>query len=535
MTTTGSDASPTLRRQWERAQRYVAEGQYNAARATIEALLVREPEYVHGHVLLATVDLAQHRLRDTCARLRWIAGMLPNDADLIATVAFCLHRVGETVAMRDCVAHREVSRTRSGPALVQLAQMYQLLGLHRQALELLDRACDSGFCSPDLQYQRSLELQFNGKIEESERGLAACIARHPWHGRAVVELARMRRQTLESNHLDLISAQLEHVERGSEHHAAFQFARFKELDDLGRYPEAWAALLQANAIMWDRVQHDVAGGTQHFAAIDRICSAEFVAPVPARRREGPVPIFIVGMPRAGTTLLERIVGNHSQVAPCGELQDFAWQMRWEADVDGSSFLDDRLLERAPDLDYADIGRRYLDQTQWRAGNKPFFTDKLPLNFLLAGFIRRALPQARILHMVRNPMDVCFSNWKAMFGDMYGYSYDLKELAGYYAGYRRLMDHWHTIMPGAILDVSYADLVAEPEREIARVFGFCSLPFEPGCSDIARNRLPVATLSAVQIREPIRAGAPGAWLRYSEGMQPLHSALCDAGIAEHAAR
>lgn len=512
-------------RHWLRAQRYIAEGNLPAAQAALESTLARDPQDVQARLLLASVFLARGRLRAACAQLCTAARHPPDDPDALATLAYCLDQVGETVAMRDCLSNPALAQLDSGPVLARLAHMHQLLGQHREALDLMDRARSRGMDTPEFRYYRSLQLQFNGRIAEAERELSNCLAENPTIGRASLALARMRRQTETSNHLDYIAAQLQRVEPGSEDHASFEFARFKELDDLDRRAEAWQALARGNAIMYARGDHDIERERRHLATIARVCPVSFVS-AQAPRAEGPVPIFIVGMPRSGTTLLERIIGNHPLVASCGELSDFMRQLRWVADSHGNGWVDDPLLDRAPDLDYAEVGRRYREQTQWRAAGKPFHTDKLPANFLMAGFIHRALPQAKILHMVRDPMDVCFSNWKAMFGDAYAYSYDLEALADYYRGYRALMAHWHRVMPGAVLDVSYAALVRDPETVTARVLAFCGLPPAPGCSDIARNRTPVSTLSTAQVREPIHARAMAAWQRYADGMQPVRESLDD---------
>ena len=141
-----------------------------------------------------------------------------------------------------------------------------------------------------------------------------------------------------------------------------------------------------------------------------------------------------------------------------------------------------------------LGRRYLEQTQWRAAGKARFVDKLPPNYLLAGFIARALPQARILHMVRDPMDLCFSNYRAFFGDAFAYSYDLDALAEHHRQYTRLMAHWHATMPGRIHDVAYSDLVTDTEGTTRAMLSHCGLAFEPGCLDASSSDLPVATLS-----------------------------------------
>jgi tetratricopeptide (TPR) repeat protein len=514
----------TIDRQWERAQRYIGDGQFTAARAALEALLLQVPGDVQARLLLSSVLLRLGQLRGACEQLLQAAQVLPNDPAMIHRVIYCLHQVGETAAMRGCLDHPSIAHSSNPGLLIALAHMHQLLGAHERSLALMDRAAALGAEDPDFRYFRSLQLQFNGRLDEAEAELEACLREGPTYGRAWLALARMRKQVPGRNHLDAIAAQLQHVEPGSEHHAALEFARFKELDDLGRIEEAWDALQHANAIMRARVAHDSRRERQRLDAIIGLCDDTFFADVQDARQKGSQPIFIVGMPRSGTTLLERIVGNHSQVASPGELQDFPKQLRWVADVHGADIIDEAVLARAAAIDYTLLGQRYLEQTRWRAGEKRHFIDKLPPNFMLAGFIHRALPQARILHMRRDPMDVCFSNWKAMFGDSYAYSYDLDALAAHHTQYARLMAHWRAVMPDAILDVDYTRLVNQSEEVAREVLTFCGLPFESGCSEIARNRNPVSTISSAQVRDSINDRALGAWRRYESQLEPLRSAL-----------
>jgi hypothetical protein len=222
-----------------------------------------------------------------------------------------------------------------------------------------------------------------------------------------------------------------------------------------------------------------------------------------------------------------VLGNHSRVAASGELDDFPRQLRWCADRHGHALLDHALLQASDGIDFAQLGRRYLAQTRWRAAGHDFHVDKLPPNFMLLGFIRRALPQARIVHVSREPMDVCFSNYRAMFGNAYGYSYGFESLAHHHRQYRRLMAHWHAAMPGVVLDLPYELLVRDSEAAARRLFDFCGLPFEPGCGDTRRNAAAVATLSAAQVREPIHARALGEWRRYARQLAPLR-ALVEPG-------
>jgi hypothetical protein len=252
-----------------------------------------------------------------------------------------------------------------------------------------------------------------------------------------------------------------------------------------------------------------------------ICDEHFLQPREATP-DGPQPIFIIGMARSGTTVLERMLGNHPDVASAGELVDFDKQLHYAADTCNTQ--SQAFLERLPGLDLADIGGRYLARTQWRAMGRSRFIDKQPPNWVQAGLIHAALPRARLLHLVRDPMDLCYSNWRAFFGDAYAYSYDMAGLAAHHRAYLRTMAHWHQVMPGTILDVSYADLVREPEAVMRKVFAHCGLEWRPGCLDMRANPAPVATLSAAQVRAPLHARAFGEWRRHAAQLEPLQRGL-----------
>jgi tetratricopeptide (TPR) repeat protein len=510
-------------RLWRDGQEQIRRRQLREAQASFEALVQVDPWHVPGRLLLASVFLAQGRVRGAAEQARYAAFALPDDADLICRVATCLVKVGEVNAARACLQHPEVNRTRSGPALAALAHVHQGLGQHEESLALMDRARALGFDNPDFRYFRAIQLQFNGRIAEAEAELEGCLQLGPTFGRASLTLARLRRWTEQENHLEFIRQRLQSVDPGTEDHAAFEFALYKELEDLGRLDEAWAALERANAIMFKRLQYQLTGEQTLFESIKARCTPEFTR-AGGHRFEGPTPIFIVGMPRSGTTLLERILGNHSSVTPAGELADFSRQWRWAADTHGHKLVDEALVAGAGQLDFGEVGRRYLEQTQWRARGRPFYVDKLPPNFMVAGFIRRALPQAKIIHMSRSPMELCFSNYRALFGDAFAYSYDLDALVAHHSRYLGLMAHWHRVMPGAIHDVDYANLVDDPTGAARKLLDFCGLPFEPQCIDTASNSTPVATLSAAQVREPIHARARQDWRRYDSQLQPMARAL-----------
>jgi tetratricopeptide (TPR) repeat protein len=509
-------------RRWSRAQRYLADGQIAAARVALESLLQRDPGHTESLLALSGVARAEGRVRDATSYALAVARNLPADGSLIAEVAEALRQLGETVAARRCLDHPALAETKDGSVLMQIAIARKLLGEHPEALALFNRAAAAGMGTVEFRFERAQELMFNGQMDAAEAELRTCLRLAPCHGQAALALSRARTQTLKDNHLHDLRQRLQEVEQGTEDHGALEFALYKELEDLARYDEAWSSLARANAIMYARQQHDPEHAWRLFDSLINRCTPEFLQAGDVVH-DGPQPIFIIGMPRSGTTLLERVLSNHSQVTSAGELSEFGLQLRWVADH--RITLDERIVQRLPDLDYAQIGRRYLEQTQWRAQGARFFIDKMPRNWMVAGLIRRALPQARILNLVRDPMDVCFSNFRTLvMGDLLPWGYDLHALAEHYLQYRRVLDHWHAAMPGQIFDVSYSELTRDPEAMTRKVLAYCGLEWEAGCVDVTRNKAAVATLSLSQVREPIHTRFFEEWRNYEQQLQPLRQAI-----------
>ncbi|HEY8229974.1 MAG TPA: sulfotransferase, partial [Rhodanobacteraceae bacterium] len=512
---------------WQQAQACLVRGQVDAARQVLASMQARQPAGdLCAHLLAAQIAWREDRVRDGTRHALDAAHVAPDDAEGLCMVAAVLIEAGETLAARACLDRPTLAGCKNPLLLMRAAGLRKRLEQHAEALALLDEAKSLGHATAALRFWRGEALVFNGQLQDAETELAASLAEAPAHGSVAVPLVRVRKQTAEHNHLDLLDRSAQHVAPGSREQAALEFARYKTLEDLGRGDEAWQALARGNALMHARLHNEAA---RHRAWLDRFLTVWSSAERQPERDHpmGPLPIFIIGMARSGTTLLERMLGNHSQAAVAGELMDFGAQLHWMADTRNAQ--SDTLVSRLPGLDYAKLGRRYLAQTQWRAHGKTFFIDKQPPNWVLAGAIHAALPRAPILNLVRDPMDTCFSNWRAYFGDACAYSYDLDALAAHFNDYQRVVAHWHRIIPGVILDVPYAELVSEPEATLRKVFAFCGLAWEPGCADPARNSAPSATLSAAQVRAPLRRDTGGQWRRYAPQLAPLVSALSLPGV------
>jgi tetratricopeptide (TPR) repeat protein len=516
-----------------RAMRHIQAQHWLAAQVALESLLERTPGDVATRMELARIMLRQGLMRAQAQQLAWAARLPVVDAQLNIQLVQRLCFSGEIEAARACMTRFAHMPNLSAEMWLAQAHLRSTLGEFEESLALLERALAAGVDAPGEHHFHAMLLQFTGDTDRAGQVLEMCLRRWPGFGTAAVALSNLRKQTQETQHLNFLRQQIENFPAHSANpdirfvRAEFAAALSKELDDLGQYEAAWEALAHSNALMHELNPYDEAGETAVTEAlidaskhIDKIDDAMSTF-------DGPIPIFIVGMPRSGTTLLDRMLSNHSQVASAGEINDALRQLHWVADVVPAGVQGMlEAIRRSRKIDFAELGSRYLQQTQWRAQGRRYYIDKLPGNIQIVPFIRRALPHAPILHMVRDPMDVCFSNFKAMFGNVSAYSYDLQGLAHYYRLYRRLVDHWHATMPGAMLDVSYTELVQDPQASLRRVLQHCGLAVEESCLYPERNSAPVATPSSIQVREPIHTRAIGQWQRYAAQLEPLRALIED---------
>lgn len=413
------------------------------------------------------------------------------------------------------------------PMLLTCAAQYSYLNQQAHALRMLDEAERGDPDYPATLLSRGQVLLYMGRLEEATKDIWHALKRAPELAQGWWLLSQMGRHTTSSNHVQQIRIQLGRPGRRMDEVAMLQSALSKELDELGDAAGAWSALEQACKAKRTLLKYDPIDNRQLIE--------EMVALPTGNALQGGVfggiktPIFIVGMHRSGTTLLEQLLDGNPDVHGVGELYDFTSAMRYATDHHCKGVIDRTIVERSKDVDFAEVGKRYLDGMAWRLGSERFFTDKLPSNFLNIGFICQALPQAKILHMVRDPVETCFSNLRELFSDANPYSYDQLELADYFIQYRRLMAHWHAAYPGRILDVDYAELTRDPEAVMRKVAAFCGIDYVDAMRDPRSSTRAVSTASAVQVRDRVVRREIPKWAPYAQHLRPLIEALRRGGV------
>ncbi len=407
-----------------------------------------------------------------------------------------------------------------------VAAAYVHAGRHEAAQLCYRRAIDASPRETGYLFNLATSLMATGAFAEAEALTNHLLSLNSRDYEAWMLRSALRRQTPEDNHVEALQAELSRCDAAGEIQLCYALA--KELEDLKRYAESFSYLSRGargrRARLSYRAEGDVAAMRQIAAAYD---GSFFAKREPSAVDSPRGPIFVTGLPRSGTTLVDRILSSHSLVSSLGEINDLALAVvRFAGAGDKLG-----LIERSTQIDFDALGREYIASARGYGVATPYFLDKTPLNFLYLGVIHMALPGARVLHLARHPLDACFGMYKTLFRMGYPFSYDFDDLAEYYGAYQRLMNHWREVLPpGSFLDVSYEQLVAEPEPMTRRLLEFCGLHFEAQCLEFHRNPAPVATASSVQVRRPINQDAVQRWRHYERELAPMREKLVSAGVA-----
>ncbi len=520
--------SNTLQRQLDRGSQLLRSGQLGEALELAKSLLAQYPGHPVVHLFAA--DAASMN-GDRGAALRCLETVPAGDRNVpvLLRKAELLFNDGQRGA---ALATARAAAELVGPEEWQLRTVARLFSdCHdlREARAWLLRAHETLPESSGILYDLALSEFHLNLPDEAEQHIEELLQKEPSHSGAVHLRSALRTQSAGHNHVADLQQRLQQTSLQANMVTAANFALAKELEDLMQYEESFAALERGAEAFRKTLPYDAASELASQEAIRRHFTRQAYESL-GRGFEDESPIFVIGMPRTGTTLVERMLGSHSQAVSIGEFTDFPMlfndMMRIAQASDSRTGSGTDLSLR---LDFRELGRRYVAAARQLAGDSPRFIDKLPYNFLYCGYILAALPQARLVHLTRDPLDTCYAIYKTLFFRAYSYSYQLDELVDYFISYRKHMDHWHQVLPGRILDVSYERLVQAPEEQARRVLDWCGLPWEHAVLNFHEQDNPSMTASAMQVRNPVNAESIGAWRRAGSGFDGVRERLQEAGL------
>lgn len=441
-----------------------------------------------------------------------------------------------SVARRNAAAAEVLARYESylsnSPRYLDMAgTIYTEIGLAAKAWPLYKRATE---LQPGIDlFMANLAAcgVYLGKIDEAREIYTTLLERKPDHQRNHYHLAQLEKAR-DDVHIKQMQSVLASNDLPEKRNIFLYYAIGKELEDLGRWSEAFEYYKKGGDAVTSIARYDIA---DDLAIIDKVmeaCDEKWLAKGQVTSPDiypDKTPVFIIGLPRTGTTLTERIVSSHSRVASLGETQFMQMVIRQLSSVESVRTTSPEIIERAAETDISLIGQAYLDAVAYRLGAEPVFIDKLPYNFLFLGFIAKAYPHARIVHLRRNPMDTCFAMYKQVFTWAYKFSYSLEGLGRYYVAYDRLGAHWRELLKDRMIELDYEALVTDQEGQTRDLLAKLGLEFEDACLHFDRNQAASTTASSVQVRKKIHTRSVNRWAHFAEELQPLRTYLEKNGI------
>jgi tetratricopeptide (TPR) repeat protein len=416
------------------------------------------------------------------------------------------------------------------PGNPQLKSLYAIekmqMGDFEGALELFDGVLEMLPGDAITLTSRGHALKTRGSQKQAIESYQAAISSSPWHGEAYYALSNLKTYRFSADEIGEMLAleQREELAPASKVHMAFALG--KAFEDEQDYARSFAYYAQGNRLKRQQSNYDADNMSEELMAQRLYFTPEVLSNRSGVGFAAPDPIFILGLPRAGSTLLEQILSSHSQVDGTLELPNIlstAQKLRRQGrDSGGKPYPE--LLHDFSDEQLRSLGQQYIEDTRIHRQGAPFFIDKMPNNFRHIGLIKLILPNAKIIDARRHPMACCFSGFKQLFAEGQEFSYDLTDFGRYYNDYVELMDHWDSVSPNSVLRVHYENVVADLDTQVARILEYCELPFEAECLNYYNTERAVRTASSEQVRQPIYREGVAQWTHFKPFLSALEGVL-----------
>jgi tetratricopeptide (TPR) repeat protein len=495
------------------------------AEQAISAFIAKEDKVADGYILLAKLRQLQGRFEHMMVAATRAKALSPES--LVAQFQ-CIEACVQSGQISEALNALESLQKKyaTNPKVLQIiAEIYSHVGRFELAWGSLQSALNLTPNNPQLMYNAAAAAMAVGEIEQAETLFDKVIACLPNDYDAYYNRSTLKKQHADNNHIEQLEGLVKQgfSPRGGE--VQVRYALAKEYEDLGEWAKSFEHLKAGADLRASMLSYKVDDDLQTMQSIKKVMNEDWCAGINAETHPGP--IFILGMPRTGTTLVDRILSAHSNVISLGEINDFALAM-----MSGIGQVSSKAeaVEKSASVDFTQLANRYLKSTAERSMSAtPYLIDKTPANFLYIGLIAKALPNAKIINLERHPMDSCYAIYKTLFRMGYPFSYDLKTLGKYYLGYRSLMDHWAQVLPNRVFSVNYESLVTNTEPSSRELLSHCGLEWEQNCLSFHKSDAAVATASAVQVRRPMYTSSLEKWKHFENELRPLRDVLIDGGL------
>ncbi len=489
-------------------------------------MLADAPRLPRAHFLAARIALSQNNRQTALAAFEATVKLNGKHAAAWANLAWLYVTEGRLQRAEASLKNAVITERGNAATRDLIGRVFRLAGNLEASLEWHGKAIksDSNYAPFLINYANA--CAYTGDIEAAINALRKCIELEPRNAQAHWLLSRTRRVE-DTGHIEAMRDLL--TDEADLHNVSYlNYAIGKEYEDLERFDDAFSAWSTGAAARRKTVAWDEQSDIDLFATLEEIFTPEWLA---ARESDcyDAAPVFIIGMPRTGSTLLDRMLDAHPVVTSGGELRHFGFAVRQVTGNFEPRQFTAALLRDAAEADVSAVGQAYIDSIASLKDKAVHVIDKLPSNFLYLPLVLASLPNARILHMRRNPADTCLAIYKQLFADAYLYSYDLEELAGHYVRYYRLMDTWRERFPDRFVDVDYESLVSDPEETLRPVLQYIGLSWNDACLDYFKGPASSSTASAVQVQEAPHSRSVGRWNNHERDLGPALEILAAAGI------
>ncbi len=492
-----------------------------------QRILKIKPDLAPGHFLVGLVALAMKQPSIAFSAFQSVVKLDKDHVPAWAHLANIYMKEGKVNLADDALKEALRIKTDDPIVLDLIGTVLTLMGENGLALEMFTRA--NAISSKHIPYMHNLAncLVHHGKTSQAESVFREILDIRPNFPQAHWALSTSQKAK-DNSHIEEMTKLCDQNNEKSLAQAFYYYAIGKEYEDQQQWDKAFKAFTKGAAAKRSADKFDEQAEIDTFEYLTENLTEQWLKDGNTGYSDAS-PIFVLGQPRTGTTLIERIITSHTDVHSAGELQQFKLGLRRLGKSTSQKQFAAEFFDSAKNLDNQMVGKMYIQTTGKMRGNTPRFVDKLPQNYLMLPFIIKALPNAKIVHLVRNPMDSCFSSFKQLFADAYHHSYEQTEMARHHVRYRKLMQIWRERFGDRFFDISYEDTARNIEPNARALLSYLELPWQDECLNFHQQDSAVTTASSVQVREPAHTRSIGRWLKYEKQLQPMLVTLQEQGI------